>query len=424
LSAPRRVAVFGLGYVGSVTAAALARDGHEVVGVDVSAPKIDALRAGRCPVLEPGVEELIRAAVADGRLRATDDPAEGLSGAEISLICVGTPSRADGSLDLSYVRQVAAQIGSKLSLAAPEHRVVVRSTVLPGSTRREVIPEVERAAGRAAGDGWDVAVNPEFLREGSSLADYDRPPRILVGEREPGSGAAVLELYAGIGAPRFSVPLEVAEAVKYTDNAFHALKVTFANEVARVWARHGADPARVMEIVASDTKQNLSPLYLRPGFAFGGSCLPKDLRALLFAAHADAIPVPMLDGVLPSNEQQVRRGAEAVLASGRRRVALLGLAFKSRTDDLRESPLVELAKRLIGEGVELSIHDPGVLLGRLHGSNRAFLEERLPHISRLLKEDLEQAVADAEVVVVGHRDPAFDRDAEWRAAGKIVIRLA
>jgi GDP-mannose 6-dehydrogenase len=420
----RRVAVFGLGYVGSVTAAALARDGHEVVGVDVSREKTEALRAGRPPVLEPGLDEIVARTTAAGRLRVTDDPAEGLAGAELSLICVGTPSRTDGSLDLSAVQQVATQIGSKLSLAAPDHRIVVRSTVLPGSTRRIVIPAVEAAAGRAAGDGWDACVNPEFLREGSSLADYDRPPRILVGEREAGAGAAVLALYEGIDAPRFAVPLEVAEAVKYSDNAFHALKVTFANELARVWSELGADPVRVLEIVASDTKQNLSPLYLRPGFAFGGSCLPKDLRALLGAARNGSVSLPMLEGVLPSNEAQVRRAAEAVLATGRRRVALLGLAFKRGTDDLRESPLVDLAKRLIGEGVELAIHDPAVLLGRIHGSNRAFLEERLPHISRLLRESLDETVADAEVIVVGHGDPAFDRDEEWSAAGKIVLRLA
>jgi len=419
-----RVAVFGLGYVGSVTAAALARDGHRVVGVDVSADKIGALRSGRTPVLEPGIEALVSAAVADGRLRASDDPAEALKGARVSLICVGTPSRPDGSLDLSFVRQVAAQIGSKLSLAAPDHRVVVRSTVLPGSTREVVIPEVERASGRPVGDGWDACANPEFLREGSSLADYDRPSRILVGEREPGGGAPVLELYRGIEAPRFSVPLEIAEAVKYTDNAFHALKVTFANEVARVWQGRGADPARVMEIVASDTKQNLSPLYLRPGFAFGGSCLPKDLRALLAAARGDAAPVPMLDAVLASNEIEVRRAVEAVLATGRRRVALLGLAFKRGTDDLRESPFLELAKRLIGEGLELAIHDPAVALGRLTGSNRAFLEERLPHIGRLLRASADEAVAGADLVVVGHRDPAFDRAEEWRAAGKAVLYLA
>jgi GDP-mannose 6-dehydrogenase len=418
-----KVAVFGLGYVGSVTAAALARDGHQVVGVDVAPAKIEALRAGRAPVLEPGVDEIVAASVRDGRLRATDDPAEGLAGAELSLVCVGTPSRPDGSLDLSYVTQVAQQIGSKLNLTASDHRLVIRSTVLPGSTRKIVLPAVEEASGRAAGDGWDLCTNPEFLREGTSLRDYDQPPRILVGEREPGGGAPVLALYERVEAPRFSVPLEVAEAVKYTDNAFHALKVTFTNEVASVWEAAGADPARVMEIFAQDTKLNVSKAYLRPGFAFGGSCLPKDLRALTFAARNGTIRVPMLDAVLESNEAQISRALDAVLATGKRRVALLGLAFKAGTDDLRESPLVALAKRMIGEGLELSIHDPTVMLSRLHGSNRAFLEQTLPHINRLLRDELDDALRDAEVIVIGHAAPEYARDDAWRAEGRIVLRL-
>jgi GDP-mannose 6-dehydrogenase len=419
-----KVAVFGLGYVGSVTAAALARDGHEVVGVDPAAPKVESIRAGRAPVLEPGLDELTARMLREGRLRATDDPADALADAELSLLCVGTPSRRDGSLDLRYVRQVAEQIGSKLSLAADGHVVVVRSTVLPGSTREHVIPVVEQAAGRRVGEGWDVAVNPEFLREGVSLEDYDRPSRILVGERAPGVGQRVLGLYERITADRFVVPLEVAEAVKYTDNAFHALKIAFANEAARVWAARGADPARVMEIFASDRKLNASPAYLRPGFAFGGSCLPKDLRALTSAAREANVRIPVLDAVLSSNELEVLRGLEAVMATGKRRVALLGLAFKSGTDDLRESPLLELAERLLGKGFELRIHDPAVQLSKLHGSNRAFLEERLPHISRLLCERLESALADAEVVVIGHGTAAYRRDDEWQGQGKIVVRLA
>lgn len=418
-----RVAVFGLGYVGSVTAAALARDGHDVTGVDVAAAKIDTVAGGRSPVLEPGVDDLIATAVAAGRLSATDDPAKGIEGADLSLICVGTPSRPDGSLDLQYVKQVAGQIGSKLHLAASDHRVVVRSTVLPGSTRNVVLPEIERASSRRAGDGWDVCTNPEFLREGVSLEDYDSPPRILVGEREPGAGQPVLDLYASIEAPRFSVTLEVAEAVKYTDNAFHALKVTFANEAARIWSCHGADPVQVMDIMTQDEKLNISPAYLRPGFAFGGSCLPKDLRALTFAAREATISVPVLDAVLPSNEVQIRRALDAMLATGKRRVALLGLAFKCGTDDLRESPLLELAKRFVEEGLELAIYDPAVSLARLVGANRAFLEEKLPYVDRLLRESVDDAVANADVVVIGHDDTSFARDDEWRARGKLVHRL-
>lgn len=418
-----RIAVFGLGYVGSVTAAALARDGHEVIGVDISTPKIELIRSGHAPVLEPGLEEIVSAAVNQGRLRATDDPAEGLAGAEVSLICVGTPSRPDGSLELDHVRQVAAQIGSKLSLTAAGHVVVVRSTVLPGSTRSVVVPEVERASGRAVGDGWEVCVNPEFLREGSSLRDYDQPSRILLGERVPGVASPVMGLYSGIQAPTFRTPLEVAEAIKYTDNAFHALKITFANEVARVYQAHGVDPVAVMDIVAQDRKLNASPAYLRPGFAFGGSCLPKDLRALNFAARQKGVRVPMLDSILASNEVHVRDALDTILRVGRRRIALLGLAFKPGTDDLRESPLVELAEQLLGKGFDLTIYDPTVSLGRLHGSNRAFLDERLPHVGRLLRETIETAVADAEIVVVGHADVRFDRDRAWRQQGKVIVRL-
>jgi GDP-mannose 6-dehydrogenase len=418
-----KVAVFGLGYVGTVTAVALARDGHEVVGVDPAALKIAAIRSGRPPVLEPGLDELTERVVREGRLRATDDVAEGLVGADVSLVCVGTPSRRDGSLDLRYVRQVAGQIGAALALAADGHLVVVRSTVLPGSTREHVIPAVEQAAGRPVGDGWDVAVNPEFLREGTSLADYDAPSRVLVGERRPGTGARLLALYERVEGDRFVVPLEVAEAVKYTDNAFHALKITFTNEAARVWAARGADPARVMEIVAADRKLNASPVYLRPGFAFGGSCLPKDLRALTSVAREANVRIPVLDAVLPSNELEILRGLEAVVATGKRRVALLGLAFKAGTDDLRESPLLELAERLLGKGFELRIHDPAVRLAALHGSNRAFVEERLPHISRLLCDELDEALEGAEVVVIGHGIAAYRHDDEWRAQGRVVVRF-
>jgi GDP-mannose 6-dehydrogenase len=302
--------------------------------------------------------------------------------------------------------------------------VVVRSTVLPGTTRDVVIPAVEAASGRRVGDRWDACVNPEFLREGASLADYDHPIRVLVGERVPGAGDRVVELYRGIEAQVFRTPLEVAESVKYGDNAFHALKIAFANEMARFCESRGVDARVVMEIFASDSKLNVSRAYLRPGFAFGGSCLPKDLRALTVAARREGVGLPLLDSVLPSNEAHVRRAVDAILATGRRRVALLGLAFKPGTDDLRESPLVELAERLLGKGYTLTIHDPAVSLGRLHGSNRAFLEERLPHISRLLHESIDAAVADADAVVVGHADPRFDRDERWRAEGKVVLRLA
>jgi len=419
-----RVAVFGLGYVGSVTAAALAGDGHQVVGVDPVEHKLEAIRAGRAPVLEPGLDAVVAETVRDGRLRVTADPGEGLAGAEVSLICVGTPTSQQGEIDLSHVRQVSRQIGEHLGKAAPGHLVVLRSTVVPGTSRKLLVPEVEAGSGHRVGDGWDVCFNPEFLREGSSLQDYDRPSRVLVGERTAGVGQRVMQLYERVEAPRFVSTLEVAETVKYADNAFHALKITFANEVGRVCEALDIDGGAVMEIFRADHKLNVSPVYLRPGFAFGGSCLPKDLRALTYTARRAGVTVPVLEAILPSNEIAVRRAVDAVLATSKKRVALLGLAFKPGTDDLRESPLVELAERLIGKGFELRVHDPEVALGRLHGSNRAFLEEKLPHVDRLLLPTVEEAVGPSQVVVIGHSGTRFAQDDAWRAQGKVVLRLA
>jgi GDP-mannose 6-dehydrogenase len=419
-----KVAVFGLGYVGSVTAAALARDGHEVVGCDVSPAKIQLLSAGKAPVLEPGLDDLIARTLKTGALRVTDRANEALARADLSMICVGTPSRQDDSIDLSHVVEVARQIGANLGFAAEGHVVVVRSTVLPGSARAAVIPEIEKSSDRKVGSGWDLCANPEFLREGSSLRDYDSPNRILVGERISGGAERVLALYKNIEADRFVVALETAEAIKYADNAFHALKITFANEIARAFEREGVDGRAVMEVVAADRKLNTSPAYLRPGFAFGGSCLPKDLRALTFAARRAGIRVPMLDAILGSNDIMIRSAVERVLSTQKRNVALLGLAFKPGTDDLRESPLVELAERLIGKGCELSIHDASVCLGRLHGSNRAFLEDRLPHVNRLLCDSVEEAVRNAAVVLIGHPLPHYAHDDAWRRQGKTVLRIA
>jgi GDP-mannose 6-dehydrogenase len=419
-----RVTVFGLGYVGSVTAAALARDGHRVIGVDPVQHKLEAMRAGRAPVLEPGMDAVVSQAVHDGRLQVTADPGVGMEGAEISLICVGTPTSSQGEIDLSHVRLVSRQIGEHLGKAAPGHVVVLRSTVVPGTSRNLMVPEIEKTSGRKVGEGWDACFNPEFLREGSSLQDYDRPSRVLVGERSAGVGQRVLQLYEKVEAPRFVSTLEVAETVKYADNAFHALKITFANEVGRVCDALDIDGNVVMEIFRADHKLNVSPVYLRPGYAFGGSCLPKDLRALTFTARRAGVTVPMLESILPSNEIAVRRAVDAVLETGLRRVALLGLAFKPGTDDLRESPLVELAERLIGKGFELRVHDPDVALGRLHGSNRAFLQEKLPHVDRLLLPTVDEAVKPSQVVVIGHSGARFAQDEAWRSQGKVVLRLA
>lgn len=417
------VTIFGLGYVGCVTAALMAKDGHNVVGVDVSTQKVDQLSKGLSPIVEPGLDEVIEAVHASGKLRATLSVREGLENSDISLICVGTPSAGDGSLDLQYVKQVAAEIGSNLDIAAKFHTIVVRSTVLPGSTRREITPVVEAAVGRSVGDGYEVCTNPEFLREGSSLKDYYAPPRILVGERAAGAGDAVHELYGEVSAERFSVDLEVAEAVKYSDNAFHAMKVVFANEIGRVWRAAGADPVQVMQIVASDTKLNISPLYLRPGFAFGGSCLPKDLRALCFSAKSTQVNLPMLENMITSNKVHIEHSVAAIKATGLRRIGLIGLAFKAETDDLRESPYVTLAKALIGEGFELKIFDPTVRMSGLNGSNKEYMYQEIPHITKLMHDDFQQVIDDAELIVVGHSVPDGEDTAGWVARGKQVIHL-
>jgi len=419
-----KITVFGLGYVGCVTAALLARDGHTVAGVDISQFKVDQITSGKSPVLEPGLDAVVKEAVAQGNLTATCLVEEGLCDSDVSLVCVGTPSARDGSLDLQYVREVAKQIGENISVANADHTVVIRSTVLPGSTRREVIPVLEQATGRKAGDGYDVCTNPEFLREGTSLTDYYEPPRILVGERVPGVGQKVHDLYSKIqGAPAYSVPLEVAEAVKYTDNAFHALKVTFANEIGRVWECAGADPIEVMKIVSEDVKLNISPVYLRPGFAFGGSCLPKDLRALCYAAKSNDVLVPMLENIDSSNREHIDRAFRAANVTGRRNVAMIGLAFKSNTDDLRESPYLKLAKQLIGEGYELKIFDPVVHSAKLLGSNKHFMLTEIPHISKLLDHDIEAVTSTADLVLIGHSLPDPKLITQWEASGKIVIDL-
>lgn len=419
-----KVTVFGLGYVGCVTAALLAKDGHQVIGVDVSTYKVDQLNRGESPVIEPGLSDVVSEMVKSGALQATLSVTEGLENSDISLICVGTPSANDGSLDLRFVAQVAQEIGENLAIASPMHTIVVRSTVLPGSTRKTVIPAIEKVTGKKIGDGFEVCTNPEFLREGSSLADYYDPPRILVGERAPGVGRIVHELYSKVEATRYSVPYEVAEAVKYTDNAFHALKVTFANEVGRVWEPYGADAKEVMKIVSEDKKLNISPVYLKPGFAFGGSCLPKDLRALCYVASSGHVQVPVLENLIASNEKHISKALERIKASGLRKIALIGLAFKNDTDDLRESPYVTLAKALIGEGYELRIYDPVVHVSRLNGSNKDYMVTELPHISKILFDNIDTVTTDADMLIVGHSLPdEFDTE-EWEQDAKSILYLS
>jgi len=399
---PMRVSVFGTGYVGSVTAACLARAGHQVTAVDVNAQKVEMINAGASPVVEPGLGELLGRVVGEGRLRATTSASEAVARSEVALLCVGTPSRANGRLDVDAVAAVGREIGHALRGRRRPYTVVLRSTVLPGTTEEVLLPSLREGLGQAAGPPLRVAVNPEFMREGSSLEDFVRPPLTLAGCGEPETAARLRALYAHVDARFVATTLRTAEMVKYVANAFHALKVCFANEVADVCEALGADPQQVMDVFLMDRKLSVSETYLRPGFAFGGSCLPKDVRALLYGARrADVLP-PVLAAILPSNDAQVRRGVEAVLATGRRRVGVVGLSFKDGTDDLRESPLVTLVESLIGKGCHLRILDRNVSLARLVGANRRYIEEQIPHIASLMCDGVEELLVHAEVLVIGN----------------------
>ncbi len=396
-----QISVFGLGYVGSVSAACLAKAGHEVVGVDAAPAKVDTINAGSSPVVEPGLDELIGTEVRAGRLRATGSSEEAIANSELALICVGTPGRANGQLDVSAVHRVAEQIASALRARTGSYTAVLRSTVLPGTTEKVFLPLLAAARHR---DGFHlrVAVNPEFMREGTALQDFAHPPFTLVGCDDPTAGPILRSLYGGVEAPFVQTAVRTAEMVKYVANAFHALKICFANEVADVSTALGADVGEVMRLFLLDRKLNVSEAYLRPGFAFGGSCLPKDVRALTYAARAADVEAPLLSSILPSNEWQIRRGLQEVFATQKRRVAVIGLAFKPGSDDVRESPLLTLVETLIGKGYEVRIFDRHVALANLVGANRRHVQEKIPHIASLLCKSLKELLAHAEVLVIGH----------------------
>ena len=402
-----RVSVFGLGYVGCVSAAAFANDGHEVVGIDVNPDKVDSVNAGRSPIVEPGLDEAIAAASQAGRLRATTSTAEAVQGTDVSLLCVGTPSRKNGSLDLQYLARVSEQIGAELASKRDYHVVVVRSTVLPGTTHQVVIPALEARSGKRYGEDFGVAVNPEFLREGSALKDFREPPITLIGHNHAADAAATIRLYDAVEAPLVTTNIRVAEMMKYASNTWHALKVAFANEIGTACKHFGIDSHEVMDIFCQDTKLNLSPYYLRPGFAFGGSCLPKDVRALQYRAKEGDLDLPVIQSIMQSNQVHVQRAIDEIVETGRKRVGLLGFSFKAGTDDLRESPLVILAEALLGKGYQVRIFDRNVSLARLVGANRRYIEEQIPHLSALLRGSIDEVIDESEVVVVGNASPEF-----------------
>ena len=399
----RTVSIFGLGYVGTVTAACLAHKGNRVTGVDLSAGKVEALGTGRSPIVEPRVSDLIAECQKACRLHATTDSEQAVLGTEISFLCVGTPSMRNGKLDLGHIGPVCEEIGQALRKKDSFHLIVLRSTVLPGTAETIVIPTLEEASGRKVGRDFGVCVNPEFMREGTAVADFLEPSITIIGASDPSHSRVLRELYSWVPGKVFETSFRSAEMVKYVCNAWHAVKVAFANEVGTMAKNLGVDAEAVIEIFSTDTKLNISPTYLKPGFAFGGSCLPKDVRALNYRAKELDLELPLLESLLPSNHAHLDRAIEIVLSTGKKDVAVLGLSFKAATDDLRESPQVQLVKRLIGEGCRLKIWDDNVSLGRLIGSNRQYIEEVIPHIGSLLSSDLNQVLEQAEVVVIGTR---------------------
>ncbi|GIX29515.1 nucleotide sugar dehydrogenase [Pelomicrobium sp. G1] len=403
------ISIFGLGYVGAVSLACLARDGHRVIGVDIDAAKLDLIRRGKTPVVEEGMVELMEAVAASGRVRVTDDAREAVLESDLSLICVGTPSAPNGSQDQSAILRLTKSLGVALREKNTPHVFVYRSTLVPGTVEEVLRPLLEGQSGKRDGDGFHICFQPEFLREGSSIADYDHPPFTIVGASHPYPVERLKALFGHLPCEFHATSIRAAEMVKYSCNNFHALKITFANETARLCEALGVDPFEVMDLVCRDTQLNISRAYLKPGFAFGGSCLPKDLRATLHMAKMRDVELPMLGGILPSNRTHIDHAIAKIMASGKRRAGLIGLSFKAGTDDLRESPLVLLAEHLIGKGLSLQVYDPEVQLSRLLGANRRFIEEHLPHIGSLLRSSLEAVVADSEVLVVG---AAYDRLAE------------
>lgn len=402
-----RISIFGLGYVGCVSAACLADAGHEVIGVDVNPLKVEIINSGKSPIVEPQIGDLIHAAVEKGKLRATTDSARAVRESEVSLVCVGTPSKANGGLDLGFVRRVCEEIGRAVGEKDERHTIVIRSTMLPGSIESVVRPAIESTSGKKAGTDFGICVNPEFLREGTSVKDFYAPPFTLIGAEDEISDGIVRSVYSNIDAPIFTTSIKAAEMVKYVCNCFHALKVSFANEIGNICKAMDLDSHEVMKIFCEDSKLNLSAYYLKPGFAFGGSCLPKDLRAVTYKAKELDVEVPVLSAITTTNRLQVERAIDLVLRTGNKRVGVLGFSFKAGTDDLRESPMVTLIETLLGKGLELVIYDRDVSLARLFGSNKEFIEHEIPHIAKLMRGSIAEVLEASDTVVIGNKSEEF-----------------
>lgn len=419
-----RISIFGLGYVGAVSLACLARDGHNVIGVDIDPAKLDLIRSGKTPVVEEGMVDLMASVSASGRVTVTSNVRQAVLDSDLSLICVGTPSAPNGSQDQTAMMRLAHDLGSALREKSAQHVLVFRSTLVPGSVESILRPIIERESGKTAGKDFHVCFQPEFLREGTSIRDYDKPPFTIVGADSEAPVAALKSLFGHLPCEFHVTSISAAEMVKYCCNNFHALKITFANESARLCEALGVNPFEVMDLVCKDRQLNISPAYLRPGFAFGGSCLPKDLRATMHMSKMRDVDLPMHGAILGSNRAHIDHAIEKVLATGKRRIGMIGLSFKTGTDDLRESPLVLLAEYFIGKGLELLVYDPDVHLSRLLGANSRFIEHHIPHIGNHLRADIESVVAHAEVLVVGIGNPQiFDSLEKLVRADQTVLDL-
>ena len=401
------ISIFGLGYVGTVSAACLANEGHLVIGVDPVAEKVDLINAGKSPIIEAEIEDLLSSTVKSGRLQATGDQNQAIQSTELSFVCVGTPSQPNGNLDLTYIKRVCELIGGAIRDKQSRHTVAIRSTILPGTMRQLVIPLLEQYSGKRAGIDFGICNNPEFLREGSAVHDFNSPPKTVIGELDCESGDLLASIYTRLTAPLVRTELEVAEMIKYVDNSWHALKVGFANEIGSICKSFSIDSHTVMKVFCQDTKLNISPAYLMPGFAFGGSCLPKDLRALNYTARMRDVELPIMNSILPSNELQIARGIRLIMESGHKRIGILGFSFKDGTDDLRESPIIEVIERLIGKGYDVRIFDKNVNVASLVGANKDFILNRIPHISRLMTATIGEVLEHAETVVIGTNDADF-----------------
>jgi GDP-mannose 6-dehydrogenase len=410
-----------MGYVGTVSAGCLARDGHEVIGIDPIDTKVNLINAGCTPIVEAEIGEILAEAVRTKRLRATSDQNQAVHETDLSFVCVGTPSQVNGNLDLTYIRRVCEQIGQAIKNKTERHTIVIRSTVLPGTMRQMIIPVLEEHSGKKAGVDFGLCNNPEFLREGSAVKDFYNPPKTIIGELDQVSGDLLAELYTRLDAPMIRTDIETAEMVKYVDNCWHALKIGFANEIGNVCKALSLDAHKVMKIFCQDTKLNISSAYLEPGFAFGGSCLPKDLRALAYTAKMRDLNLPILTSILPSNEMQVSRGLQLIIEKGHRRVGVLGFSFKAGTDDLRESPIIEVIERLLGKGYDLRIYDKNVKIASLVGANRDFILNRIPHISRLMVDHVDAVLEHGQTIVIGNKDPDFSRVTSQLRDGQTIV---